>query len=132
MTEGAVSQWLKIGREQGIEGLQGKIAEGPPSRLTEEQLKQLPALLDQGAEAHGFRGIVWTTQRVAALIKKHFGISYHPAHASRILKRLNYRVQPPEEKATQRDEAAIRTWKEESWPALKKSSRGRENHCVRG
>jgi len=92
----------------------------------------LAALLDQGAEAHGFRGAVWTTQRVATLIKKHFGISYHPAHTSRILKRLNYSVQQPEEKATQRDETAISTWKEEHWPALKKSSRGRENNCVRG
>jgi transposase len=121
VTEGAVSQWIKIGREQGVEGLRGKIAEGPPSRLTEEQLGQLPALLEQGAEAHGFRGAVWTTQRVAVLIKRQFGISYHPAHTSRLLKRLNYSVQQPEEKAAQGDEAAINAWKEECWPALKKA-----------
>src|SRR5438105_13797620 len=115
---------MKVGREQGEEGLRGKIAPGPQPRLSQEQMGQLPSLLEQGAEAHGFRGAVWTTQRVAALLKKQFRISYHPAHTSRLLKRLNYSVQQPEEKATQRDEAAIRTWKEEYWPALKKNSRG--------
>lgn len=38
----------------GEEGLRGKIAEGPASRLSKEQLGQLPELLDQGAEAHRF------------------------------------------------------------------------------
>lgn len=124
VSEGAVSQWMKIGREQGAEGLRGKIAEGPASRLTEEQLEPLPALLDWGAEAHGFRGAVWTTQRVAAVIKKQFGVRYHPAHMSRFLKQISSSVQQPEEKATQRDEAAIATWKEEHWPELKKAQQG--------
>jgi transposase len=109
VTEGAASQWMKIGREQGEEGLRGKVAAGPGRRLTSEQVEQLPALLEQGAEAHGFRGVVWTTRRVAELVKKHFGVSYHPAHMSRLLKHLNYSVQQPQEKATQRDEAAIAT-----------------------
>jgi transposase len=119
VTEGAVSQWMKKGRELGVEGLRGKIAEGPLSRLTKEQLEQLPALLQQVAEARGFHGAVWTTQRVALLIKKQFGISYHPAYMSRLLKQIRYSVQQPEEKVTQRDEAAIGAWKEEHWPALK-------------
>ena len=129
VTEGAVSQWRKLGREQGEEGLRGKIAEGPPPRLCAEQLEQLPALLAQGAQAHGFRGEVWTTERVAELIKKQFGVSYHPAHMSRLLKRIKYSVQQPIERATQRDEQAIETWKQEQWPALKKSpARGQNDH----
>lgn len=58
VTEGAVSQWMKIGREQGEEGLRGKIAAGPGQRLSQEQLEQLSVLLEQGAGAHGFRGAV--------------------------------------------------------------------------
>ena len=121
VTQGAVSQWMKLGQEQGEEGLRGKIAEGPQPRLSEEQVAHLPALLDQGAEAHGFRGEVWTTERVAALIKKQCGVNYHPAHMSRLLKRIKYSVQQPIERATQRDEEAISTWKEERWPELKKA-----------
>jgi hypothetical protein len=64
---------------------------------------------------------VWTTDRVAALIKKQFGVSYHSAHMSRLLKRINYSVQHPSERATQRDEQAIEAWKNERWPELKKA-----------
>jgi transposase len=88
VTEGAVSQWMKKGREQGEEGLRGKIAAGPVARLTQEQLEQLPSFLEQGAEAHGLAGAVWTTERVAVLINKQFGVSYHPAHVSRLLKAI--------------------------------------------
>jgi transposase len=130
VTQGAVSQWMKVGREQGEEGLRGKVAQGSQPRLSQEQLGQLPALLEQGAEAHGFRGAVWTTQRVAELIKKQFGVSYHPAHMSRLLKRIKYSVQQPSERASQRDEQAIATWKEERWPQLKKSPARGPNHRV--
>lgn len=131
VTQGAVSQWMKIGREQGEEGLGGQIAEGPHPRLSEDQLAQLPALLDRGAQTYGFRGDVWTTERVAQLIHKQFGVSYHPAHMSRLLKRIKYSVQQPIERASQRDEQAIATWKEQRWPALKKSSRRGQNDCFR-
>lgn len=132
VTEGAVSQWMKIGREQGEEGLRGQIAAGPQARLTGEQVEQLSALLEQGAEAHGFVGAVWTTQRVAGLIKRQFGVSYHPAHMSRLLKQINHSVQQPEERATQREEAAIANWKEERWPKLKKSPTRGQNDQFRG
>jgi hypothetical protein len=58
---------------------------------------------------------------VAALLKKQFGVTYHPAHMSRLLKGINYSVQQPIERASQRDEATIATWKEQRWPQLKKS-----------
>ncbi len=123
VTQGAVSQWMKVGREQGAEGLRGQIAQGPTPRLSQEQFAQLPVLLARGAEAYGFRGEVWTTERVAELIHKQFGISYHPAHMSRLLKRIHYSVQQPIERASQRDEPAIASWKEQRWPQLKKSPR---------
>ena len=49
---------------------------------------EVPELLARGAEAHGFRGEVWTCERVAIVIRREFGVSYHPAHVSRLLKRL--------------------------------------------
>src|ERR1700694_1999967 len=120
-SKGAVSQWIKVGEAQGEEGLRGRVAAGPEARLSQEQRARLPALLDQGAQAYGYRGKVWTTERVAELIKKQFGISYHPAHMSRLLRNIWSSVQKPRERATQRDEQAIKTWKAEQWPALKKA-----------
>lgn len=84
-------------------------------------MAQLPVELAKGAQAFGFRGEVWTTARVAHMIQAVFGVSYHPAHCSRLLRALKQSLQKPIEKASQRDEQAIATWKQERWPALKKS-----------
>src|SRR3712207_8280030 len=72
VTPGAVSQWLRRGREGGRGALRTKPRLGKQPRLTQEQRAQLPALLEKGAEAHGFVGDVWTTRRVAAVIKRTF------------------------------------------------------------
>src|SRR5258706_489011 len=85
VTAGAVSQWLKRGREQGVEGLRRHPAPGRQPRLSAEQLAQLPALVDRGPEAYGFRGQVWTCKRVAEVIRRTLGVRYHPAHVSRLL-----------------------------------------------
>ncbi len=121
MSEGAVSQWLKKVRTQGVGALRHQSPPGRQAQLSPEQMAQLPTLLAQGATAFGFRGEVWTTARVVEMIKQQFGISYHRAHGSRLLRRIKQSRQKPIQKATQRDEAAIQTWKEEQWPALKKS-----------
>src|SRR5438552_3451451 len=92
VTQGAVSQWLKRGREGGVEALRRHPAPGPQPKLSAEQLAQLPGLLKRGAQTCGYRGDVWTTKRVAELIKREFGVSYHPAHCSRILRAIKYSV----------------------------------------
>jgi transposase len=65
-------------------------------------------------------GDVWTCERVARVIRREFGVSYHPAHVSRLLKALRQSLQKPQRRANQRDEEAIERWKEERWPSLKK------------
>jgi transposase len=120
VTEGAVSQWMKRAREQGAKGLRDKPPPGAPSRLSDEQRARLPELLAQGAEAHGFRGEVWTCERVAVLIRREFGVSYHPAHVSRVGRALGLSLQKPQRRPEQRDEEAIEHWKEKKWPSLKK------------
>src|SRR5688500_3193977 len=81
-----------------------------------------------GAQAHGFRADVWTGERVALVIRRECGISYHPAHISRMLKKLRLSLQKPERRADHRDEEAIEHWKEKKWPSLKKGTEGRQNH----
>jgi transposase len=120
VTPGAVSQWMRRAREGGVEALRRHPAKGPTPKLTPEQFSQLPSLVAPGAEAYGYRGQVWTTKRVAEVIWRTFGVSYHPAHVSRLLRAVHLSVQQPIERATQRDEPAIAAWRDEQWPALKK------------
>ncbi len=120
VTEGAVSQWMKRATEEGVEGLRHKPPPGATPRLSEQERAELPGLLARGASAHGFRGEVWTCERVAQVIRREFGVSYHPAHVSRLLRALGLSLQKPARRADQRDEEAIERWKEETWPRLKK------------
>jgi len=121
VTEGAVSQWMKRGREGGVEALRRRPAPGPTPKLTDAQRTHLWALLAKGAEHFGFIGAVWTTKRVATLIQREFGVRYHPAHVSRLVRELGWSVQKPIQQATQRDEATLERWRQERWPALKKT-----------
>jgi transposase len=92
VTQGAVSQWVKRGRGGGIEALRRRTAPGSTPRLTVEQRGQLVDALAKGAPAFGFIGQVWTIKRIAAIIKELFGVSYHPAHVSRLVRALGQTV----------------------------------------
>ena len=120
VSEGAVSQWLKRGRAGGIEALNAHPPQGVKPRLSAEQKAQLPALLAKGAEAYGFRGDVWTASRVTVVIERAFGVRYHRDHVGRLLREAGWSRQQPIERATQRNEAAIKEWSEQRWPAIKK------------
>ena len=120
VTAGAVSQWMRRGREGGVDALKRRIAPGPTPKLTDEQLAQVPVLLAQGAETFGFRGDIWTAKRVATVIRREFGVRYHPHHVGKLLRAAGWSVQRPMTRASQRDEAAIETWLTERWPALKR------------
>jgi transposase len=130
VTEGAVSQWMKRARQGGPEALRHRPPPGPRPRLSDRQKRELPAILARGAEAWQWRGDVWTTRRVAAVIRAEFGVRYHPAHVSRLLRQLGWSPQKPIRRASPRDEAAIQAWLGERWPALKKTPTGRgERSC---
>src|ERR1700730_4635000 len=120
VSEGAVSQWLKRGRAGGREALKAHPPKGVAPRLTAEQKAQIPGLLAKGAQAYGFRGDVWTANRVAEVIDRTFGVRYHRDHVGRMLREAGWSRQHPIERATHRNEAAIKDWSEQRWPALKK------------
>jgi transposase len=123
VSEGAVSQWLKRGRAGGREALDAHPPKGAASRLSAEQKAQIPDWLAQGAEAYGFRGDVWTASRIAQLIYQRFGVRYHRDHVGRLLREAGWSRQQPIERATQRNETAIKQWSEQRWPAIKKKPR---------
>ena len=120
VTEGAISQWLKRAREEGRAALRRRSARGPAPRLSPEQRTELRKLLEQGAEATGFEGNVWTSKRIVLVIRRAFGICYHRAHISRLVRALGLSLQKPIVRADQRNEAAIERFRTERWPELKK------------
>jgi len=79
-------RWQKAARSHA-DGLAAKSHPGPTPRLSDAQLAQLEGLLLQGASAHGWANELWTAARVADVIRRHFGVSFHPEHVRKILKR---------------------------------------------
>ena len=75
---------MKRARTGGVEALRRRPAPGPTPKLTVEQRARLPELLVKDAEAYDFLGDVWTTKRVAAVIRWTFGISDHLSPISAI------------------------------------------------
>lgn len=118
VSQAAVSGWLKRATLHGVEALRRRPPPGPTPKLTPAQVAALPALLEPGAEAYGFIGDVWTTKRVATVIQRQWGVRYHPAHVSRLLRQVGWTVQQPIERATQRNETAVAAWQAETAPAL--------------
>ena len=75
----------------------------------------------RGAEANGYATDVWTLARVAEVIQRLTGISYHPGHVWYLLRnQLDWTWQRPARRAVERDEEAIEQWVEKRWPQLKK------------
>lgn len=131
VTPGAVSQWMRRAREGGgAPALRKRSAPGAAPRLSAAQQAQILGWLREGAEAHGFRGALWTRTRVATLIARQLGIRYHPGHVSRLLQQWGWSPQKPERRARQRDEAVIADWRTERWPAIKKDGRARAPHAA--
>ena len=129
-SEGAVSHWLALARRGGIEALRSHPAPGRVAKLTPEQFRLLPDFLWHGAESYGFRGDVWTCERVVGVLYQEFGVSYSKSQVSRLLKNLGWTPQVPITRAIQRDEAAIERWRRESWPVLKERARRERRSLV--
>ena len=121
----SVSRWAQQLGEGGRRSLRQAGRAGRRSRLTQKQLERIEKALPRGPEALGYETNLWTSQRVAHLIEREFGIQYHPGHVWRILRRLGWSCQRPAGRARERDEAAIRRWKRQRWPGLKKTPKDR-------
>ena len=119
-SESSVHRWRKMARA-GPQGLAAKPHPGRRRRLTAAQHRKLERLLLKGAVAHGWPNDLWTAPRVTEVIRRQFGMSFHPEHVRKILKqRLGWTSQKPERRARQRDEAEIERWRRQEFPRIKK------------
>jgi transposase len=116
----SVSRWAKALQEKGEKGLKAAGRAGRLPLLDATQLRRLEKLLLEGAEKLGYETPLWTCPRVADLIEREFGVSYHAGHVWKILRQLNWSPQRPKGRALERNEEAIAEWKRKTWPAIKK------------
>jgi transposase len=77
-------------------------------------------MLLRGALAWGYTTQLWTTSRIAEVIRREYGVRFHRAQVGRLLHKLGWSCQKPERRALERDEAAIAHWRRYRWVAIKK------------
>ena len=114
-------RWYHAWRRGGRGALKAAGRAGRKPRLTRRQLAGVEAALRKGPAAHGFATSLWTLPRIATVIVRRTGVRYHPAHVWRILQGLQWSLQRPARQARERDEVAIRQWRRQRWPQVKKT-----------
>lgn len=113
-------QWHRTWQAGGPEALASKGPPGPDSQLTESQRRTLEQALDAGPEAAGLGSDQrWTLVRVRELIDSMFGVSYSLKGVALVLHAMDWTVQVPDAKASDRDEEAITAWRKQTWPTVK-------------
>ena len=120
----SVSRWQQQLKQQGVAGLRKAGRAGRPPKLSPDQLLQLEAELLQGPKALGYSTELWTTQRIADLIRRRFQVVYHRDHIGRLLAQMGWSCQRPTGRALERNQAVVQRWKRVDWPRIKKKPSG--------
>lgn len=115
-----VNRWILAYKASGKKALIWNGKKGRPSKLSPQALRNIEKALLRGPKAFGYKNDLWTLRRVGKLISETENITYDQATVWRVLRKLNWSPQRPAKKAIQRNEAAIDTWRRESWPRIKK------------
>lgn len=125
----SLHRWRRLARRGS--GLLAKPVPGAKRRLTDAQLRELEQLLDRGALAHGFPNELWTAARVAQVIQRHFGVTYHPEYVRKLLKRrLRWSSHKPQRRARERNDKEVERWKADEFPRILREAWRRQAHVA--
>jgi transposase len=125
----SVYRWHR--QAQQPSGLDARPHPGPRPGLSDDQLHQLEGLLLKGAQAYGWANQLWTAARVAQLIRRHFGMDYHPEHVRKILKhRLGWTSQKPQVRAKEQNDKEVERWKDDEFRRIIREAWQRSAHLI--
>lgn len=118
----SVTKWRELAGARGekARALAAKPQHVPQCRLSGPQLTQLKRRLKAGPRKAGFATNLWTLARVAELVEREFGVSYHPCHLGRLLHTLGLSCQKPQRRSKEQDPGMVKAWREKPWSAIKK------------
>ena len=119
VTRPAVHYWYTTWKKKGKDGLR-RVRPGPKPRLTEKKLVKVKQALLHGPRNAGYDTDFWTLTRVADVIRRKTRVSYGTSQVWYLLRSLGWTSQKPETRYRDRNEAAIKRWKQERWPAIQK------------
>jgi len=120
VSRAAVSTWHAAWKKNRKTGLVSKGRPGFPSRLNEKKRTSFKQAILKGPLSYGYETDLWTLSRLAAVMKKETGVRFGHNRTWQIVRELGFTCQKPQVRARERDEEAIKAWKEKRLPGLKK------------
>ena len=118
----SANRWRRALAAGGRAALASKGPGGGPAKLSPAQVGELEAVLEAGPAVWGWEDQCWTLARIAAVVRRRFGVTYTLAGLDLLLHRIGWSVQVPARQAAERDEEQVTAWKQETWPVIKASS----------
>jgi transposase len=119
----SVRTWRRAWLAGGSPALASRGPGGSVCKLDDAQLDRLAAELDRGPAAQDWADWTadqrWTLARVAALIRRLFGVDYTLRGVSYLLHRIGWTPQVPARRAIERDEDAITAWRATTWAKVR-------------
>ncbi len=116
----AVHKWNRALEEGGPNALRAVPRPGRPPNVPRERLAELPNLLARGALSYGFSTDLWTIPRILEVTEAEWGVRYDKSAMWRLLKRHGLSWQRPSRQAREKNQVAVKNWKQRSWPRYKK------------
>ena len=119
----AIWKWREAYKKLGAPGLERRPMTGRPRKLNDRELKKLVFYLAKGPTAYGFKNDIWTLKRITFVIRKEFGVKYHPGHVWKLLQRLGFSRQKPERRAIERNDKEVERWRKKVWPQYRRRTK---------
>ncbi len=114
MTRQTLRDWVIRYNERGVEGLKDKARTGRPPRLSEKQLLELDALVEQGPDIGVHNVVRWRCVDLKAVIAARFGVDLSEDRIGAIMHRRGYRRLSVRPRHPETDEAAQEDFKKTS------------------
>jgi transposase len=120
----SIYPWLRKNRDEGLDALVEKIAQGPEPKLTEKQREQVKRwIVGKDPRQYGFEFGLWNRRIVQVLIREKLRIDLGLTAVGRLLASLQITPQKPLRRAYERDPAAVDLWVQETYPELKRRAK---------
>jgi len=120
----SIYPWLRKALKNGPGALDARKSKGPAPRLGDRQKRQVRRwIVGRDPRQYGFDFGLWTRNLVAALIRERFGVGLGRTAVGKLLAELGITPQKPLRRAYERDEEAVRKWKAEDYPRLKRRAK---------
>lgn len=117
----SVHDWKVRWQRGGEKALKAGVYGARP-KLSTKEARVVRRKILEGASRHGFSGDFWTLSRITRAIEHWTSIHYEERSVWHLLKRLGFSCQKPTKRALERDEKAIATWLQTTWPEVKRGA----------